>query len=377
MTIVFTSYVAFIVGVGFSYNLRLIFAETLTSVPVLTMLGVGEDATAIRQQGGRTGGTGFAQMLNALTIDVEDYFQVAALAPAVSISSWGSREYRAEQNTDRLLEIFDRHSVKGTFFVLGWIAERSPRLVQRIANAGHEVASHGYLHQCVYSQSVAEFRNETSRAKALLEDLVGKQVFGYRAASFSIVRRSLWALDVLLDLGFKYDSSVFPIRHDLYGIPDAAIAPGEVVTPTGRRMLEFPLSTAKWLGSRVPISGGGYFRVLPYWMTRAGLRQVNSDGRPFAFYLHPWEIDPEQPRIEAGRVARFRHYTNLAVCQARLERLLDEFPFGRMIDVLTQAGFGKALATVAPEAPEPRYRAPIDEWSPSAVSAASGPSFRN
>jgi polysaccharide deacetylase family protein (PEP-CTERM system associated) len=315
-------------------------------------------------------------MLNALTIDVEDYFQVAALAPSVPLSSWNSREYRAERNTDRLLQIFDRRGVKATFFVLGWIAERSPRLVQRIADAGHEVASHGYLHQCVYSQSVSEFRNETARSKTLLEDLIGCPVLGYRAASFSIVRRSMWALDVLLDLGFKYDSSVFPIRHDLYGIPDASPSPGVIATPSGRRMLEFPMSTAKWLGSRVPISGGGYFRLLPYWMTRAGLRQVNAEGRPFAFYLHPWEIDPDQPRIDAGPVARFRHYTNLDVCEARLERLLDEFRFGSMSDALRGGGFAADLAPTSSAAFAPGFAPSGRTWEGRQVGVAGGAVLR-
>jgi polysaccharide deacetylase family protein (PEP-CTERM system associated) len=315
-------------------------------------------------------------MLNALTIDVEDYFQVAALAPSVPLSSWSSREYRAERNTDRVLEIFDRHDVKGTFFVLGWIAERSPRLVQRIADAGHEIGSHGYLHQCVYSQTEAEFRNETSRSKALLEDLVGCHVVGYRAASFSIVRRSMWALDVLLDLGFKYDSSVFPIRHDLYGIPDASPSPGAIATPSGRRMLEFPMSTARWFGSRVPVSGGGYFRLLPYWLTRAGLRQVNAEGRPFAFYLHPWEIDPGQPRIDASPVARFRHYTNLDICERRLERLLEEFRFGRMIDVLRRVGFATDLISGTADSMAPDFAASRGAWDTRPIGAVGGVTLR-
>ncbi len=277
-------------------------------------------------------------MKNALTIDVEDYFQVAALEPSIPRWSWKDCEYRAERSTDRLLELFERHRVTGTFFVLGWIAERSPALVRRIADAGHEIACHGYSHRRIYTQDEDEFRDETAASKALLEDLAGREVIGYRAASFSIVRRSLWALDVLVDLGFKYDSSIFPIRHDLYGMPSACKAPGLIKAPSGRTVAEFPMATARWLGQTVPVSGGGYFRLLPYWLTRAGLRQVNAHGLPFTFYLHPWEIDPAQPRIAAKPVARFRHYTNLEVCEERLGRLLQDFEFGRMADVLSGLG---------------------------------------
>jgi polysaccharide deacetylase family protein (PEP-CTERM system associated) len=276
---------------------------------------------------------------NAFTIDVEDYFQVAALAPAVARETWITREYRCERNTDRILELLERAGVKATFFVLGWIAERSPALVKRIADAGHEVASHGWLHQCIYDQSPEEFREETTRSKWLLEDLTGTPVRGYRAASFSITRESLWALDTLLDLGFEYDSSIFPIRHDRYGIAGASRAPGPVRAPSGREIVEFPMSTARWLGQSIPVSGGGYFRILPYWLTTAGLRQINAEQRqPFVFYLHPWEVDPGQPRVEVGPFSRFRHYTNLDVCEARLARLLGEFAFAPMGEVLGELG---------------------------------------
>jgi polysaccharide deacetylase family protein (PEP-CTERM system associated) len=283
---------------------------------------------------------------NAFTIDVEDYFQVAALAPAVGLDSWATREYRAEKNTDRLLALLDRKGVKGTFFVLGWVAQRSPQLVKRIHAAGHEIGSHGWLHQCIYDQSPAEFREETTRSKRLLEDLTGEAVLGYRAASFSITNRSLWALDVLLDLGFRYDSSIFPIRHDRYGIPDASPRPGPVRAPSGREILEFPMSAARWAGTTLPISGGGYFRIFPYWLTRAGLKQVNGgQGMPFVFYLHPWEIDPHQPRVQVGAFSRFRHYTNLDVCEARLERLLADFEFAPMRQVLGELGLFEQAGT--------------------------------
>ena len=285
--------------------------------------------------------------VNAFTIDVEDYFQVAALASAIPRDSWPTREYRVERNTERLLEILDRKHVHGTFFVLGWVAERSPGLVRRIAAAGHEIACHGYSHQLIYSQSQDEFREETRRAKLHLEATTGSPVLGYRAASFSVTRASLWALDVLLDLGFEYDSSIFPIRHDRYGLPGAAPEPGPISAPSGRALIEFPMSAATFFGVQVPVSGGGYFRILPYWLTRAGLRQINEQaGRPFTFYLHPWELDPGQPRFPVNWFSRFRHYTNLEHCESRLARALDDFAFAPMHTVLTKLGLFKGERTM-------------------------------
>ena len=277
--------------------------------------------------------------VNALSIDVEDYFQVAALAPAVARETWSQRESRVERNTDILLALLEERGLYATFFVLGWIAERHPTLVERIAAAGHEVASHGFSHQLIYGQTPAEFREETRRSKELLQDLTGRAVIGYRAASFSITKQSLWALDVLLDLGFQYDSSIFPIHHDRYGIPGASPEPGRISAPSGRTLVEFPMSAASLGGIKIPVSGGGYFRLLPYWVTRAGLRQVNQKrGHPFVFYLHPWEIDPGQPRIEVKWLSRFRHYTNLERCEERLRRLLADFAFTRIKDVLERRG---------------------------------------
>ena len=280
-----------------------------------------------------------SRIVNAFTVDVEDYFQVAALAPAIERASWPQRESRVERNTGVLLDLLAERGIHGTFFVLGWIAERHPDLIRRIAAAGHEIACHGFSHQLVYEQTPEEFREETARSKSTLEDLSGTAVIGYRAASFSITRRSLWALDVLIDLGFEYDSSIFPIRHDRYGIPGADPRPSRLMAPSGRTLAEFPLSAASYLGVRVPVSGGGYFRLLPYLVTRAGLRQINGTGeRPFAFYLHPWEIDPHQPRVRVGWLSRFRHYTNLDRCESRLRRLLAEFRFASMREVLHRAG---------------------------------------
>jgi len=276
---------------------------------------------------------------NALTVDVEDYFHVSALAPSIDRGSWGSRESRVVGNTHRLLDLFGQFGVRGTFFVLGWVAERHPRLVKDIAGAGHEVACHGFSHRLVYEQSPEEFREETLRSKRLLEDTMGAAVLGYRAASYSIVRRSLWALDILAEAGFAYDSSIFPVHHDRYGIPDAERSPHRMATPGGRWIVEWPLAVASVLGFRLPVAGGGYFRLLPYALSRWGLASINRrDRRPFIFYLHPWEIDPGQPRVRVCWLSRFRHYTNLDKCEARLRRLLGDFRFGTARDSLSQLG---------------------------------------
>jgi len=276
---------------------------------------------------------------NALTVDVEDYFHVAALAPNIHRDSWASRESRVVGNTQKLLAIFEQFDVRGTFFVLGWVAERHPQLVRDIAARGHEIACHGYSHRLVYEQSPEEFYAETLRAKNLLEEITGSAVVGYRAASYSIVRESLWALDILVELGFAYDSSIFPVRHDRYGIPNAERVPHRLATLNGKSIVEWPLATARILGCRLPVAGGGYFRLLPYWLSRWGLASINRrELQPFIFYLHPWEVDPEQPRVSASWLSRFRHYTNLGKCEERLRRLLGEFRFGAAIDGLVQLG---------------------------------------
>jgi polysaccharide deacetylase family protein (PEP-CTERM system associated) len=276
---------------------------------------------------------------NALTVDVEDYFHVAALAPNIHRDTWTSRESRVVGNTQRLLAIFEQFDVRGTFFVLGWVAERHPQLVRDIAAHGHEIACHGFSHRLVYEQSPEEFYAETLRSKNLLEDITGSAVLGYRAASYSIVRESLWALDILVELGFVYDSSIFPVRHDRYGIPNAERAPHRMSTPNGKFIAEWPLATAKILGFRLPVAGGGYFRLLPYWLSRWGLASINRrELRPFIFYLHPWEIDPGQPRVAASSLSRFRHYTNLGKCEERLRRLLEEFRFDTARNGLVQMG---------------------------------------
>lgn len=278
-------------------------------------------------------------LINALTVDVEDYFHVAALAPSIPRDSWSSRESRVVENTQKLLGIFEQFDVRATFFVLGWVAEQYPQLVKDIAARGHEIACHGYSHSLVYEQSQDEFRQETLRSKNLLEDIMGSPVIGYRAASYSIVRESIWAMDILAEVGFVYDSSIFPVRHDRYGIPDAERVPHRMSTLNGKTIVEWPLSTAMAFGCRLPVAGGGYFRLLPYWLTRWGLASINRrESMPFIFYLHPWDIDPAQPRVSASWLSRFRHYTNLEKCEGRLRLLLHEFKFGTARDGLAQLG---------------------------------------
>lgn len=283
---------------------------------------------------------------NALTIDVEDYFQVAALAEAVGQDDWHSMEYRVEANTDRLLELFDQRNIKATFFTLGWVAEKSPILVRRIKDAGHEIASHGYSHQLVYNQTPEVFREETRRSKDVLENIIGEPIFGYRAASYSITAQSRWALDILYEEGFTWDSSIFPVHHDRYGMPGTPFAPYQLQTPNGGKLTEFPLSTCPLGSYRLPIAGGGYFRLFPYWFSRWGLGRINRAGQPFIFYLHPWEIDTEQPRLKVKPLSRFRHYNNLDKCMNRLESLLEDFDFGPVSRVLSEVTIPKTAVVV-------------------------------
>jgi len=279
---------------------------------------------------------------NALTVDVEDYFQVSAFAKSVNQSDWDSYPLRVEKNTRRLMDMFDEAQVKATFFVLGWVADKNRSLIIEIAERGHEVACHGYSHQLIYNQTREVFREETVRSKSLLEDIVQVPVRGYRAASYSITRDSLWALDILAEAGFDYDSSIFPVRHDRYGIVGAKEVPHILQTPQGHSLVEFPLSTARVFNYTLPIAGGGYFRLYPYLLTRAGLKQVNSRQQPFIFYLHPWEIDPDQPRIDASWFSRFRHYNNLEKCESRLQRLMKDFQFDTAWQVLNSLGLAES-----------------------------------
>jgi polysaccharide deacetylase family protein (PEP-CTERM system associated) len=292
-----------------------------------------------------------APIVNAMSIDVEDYFQVSAFEHVVARSAWDQIPRRVDRNTRRLLDIFDEFGVRATFFILGWIAERERALVTDIARRGHEVASHGYAHRLIYDQTPEAFRDDVRRAKAILEDVAQCAVQGYRAPSYSITERSHWAPQILAEEGYQYDSSVFPIRHDRYGIPHAPRHPYRLALG-GHTLLEVPPSTVKAGPINLPVAGGGYFRLLPYGWTRWGIAHLNArEQRPAIFYLHPWEVDPGQPRLNAGRLSRFRHYRNLHQTEPRLRRLLTDFSFGPVRDIVAQVPATKpvAFATIVPQ----------------------------
>lgn len=273
-------------------------------------------------------------MKNIFTVDVEDYYQVEAFSKVIDRDLWHTYESRVENNTGRILDLLDKHQVKGTFFVLGAVAKKHPKIVRKIADHGHEIASHGMSHRLIYTQSPDVFRKETRDSKALLEDLAQQSINGYRAATYSITNKSLWALEILVEEGFGYDSSIFPMRHDKYGIPDVNREPHVIETRAGS-IVEIPISVFEKRGLKLPVAGGGYFRLWPYWLTRNCLKSINQN-REFIFYLHPWEIDDEQPRIkEAGLFSKFRHYNNLHKCEHRLERLLKDFNFTTARELLT------------------------------------------
>jgi polysaccharide deacetylase family protein (PEP-CTERM system associated) len=274
-------------------------------------------------------------MVNALTIDVEDYFQVSALAPYIPRDQWDSIPCRIEANVDRILGLLERHDARATFFTLGWVAERHPQVVRRIVAGGHELASHGYAHLRATEQSPELFLADIRLAKAVLEDVSGVEVVGYRAPSFSIGDTNPWALDCILEAGYRYSSSIYPVKHDHYGVPDAPRFPYR----SRDGLMELPLTTVRWLDRNWPASGGGFFRLLPYGVSRRLIERVNRvDGQPAIFYFHPWEIDPDQPRV-AGTNARtrFRHYVNLHRTEQRLARLLQDFRWGRMDQVFEVA----------------------------------------
>lgn len=271
-----------------------------------------------------------APIRNAMTIDVEDYFQVSAFAAHIPRDSWPTLSCRVERNMERILALLDEREVKATFFTLGWIAERYPAMVRRIVENGHELASHGYSHLRVTDQSPAEFLDDITRSKKLLEDIASHAVIGYRAPSFSIGTRNLWALDTLQEAGYRYSSSIYPIRHDHYGMPEAPRFRFHPRGPEG--VVELPATTVKLFGRNLPASGGGYFRLLPYSLSRWFMKRVNhTDGQPCIFYFHPWEIDPEQPRQKnVGLKTRFRHYVNLSRTESRIRALLRDFQWGRV-----------------------------------------------
>lgn len=271
-------------------------------------------------------------LVNAMSVDVEDYFQVEAMARTVDRADWDSYPRRVADNTDRLIDLFAEMNAKATFFTLAWVAERHPDLIRRMVSAGHELASHGLNHTRVDQQTPDIFRADLRQSRAMLEDIGGTAVRGYRAASFSIGARNLWAFDVLEEEGYAYSSSIYPIQHDLYGMPDAPRTPFH---PRQGKLIEIPLTTVQRFGRNLPCAGGGYFRLLPYAISRANLRRVNNrDHMAGIFYMHPWEIDPNQPRVPGLPLkSRLRHYLNLGRMESRLRQLLTDFAWGRMDDV--------------------------------------------
>ena len=270
---------------------------------------------------------------NAMTIDVEDYFQVSAFAPHISRDSWPSLSCRVEANMDRILGLLDSAGIKATFFTLGWIAERYPAMVRRVVEQGHELASHGYGHERASDLTAEEFKEDIGRSKALLEEIGGQAVLGYRAPSFSIGTANLWTMDTLLQAGYRYSSSIYPIRHDHYGMPDA---PRFAFYPNGEgSLLELPITTVRLMNRNLPAGGGGYFRFFPYALSRWLMQRVNQrDGKSAIFYFHPWELDPDQPRQKnIGMKTRFRHYVNLGRMESRLKALMRDFKWDRMDNI--------------------------------------------
>lgn len=287
---------------------------------------------------------------NAMTVDVEDYFHVSAFAGQIPTSSWDHFESRVEQNTLCILKLLDARNIRGTFFVLGWVADRHPELVRSIHAAGHEVACHSYWHRLVYDLSPDEFRTDLCRSRDVLQNIIGEPVTMYRAPSFSITKKSNWAYEILAEEGFTVDSSVFPIMHDRYGNPDAEPRPHWVETLSGA-VCEFPAAVHRSMGFNVPISGGGYFRLYPHAFTRQLLRNVNAKGVPFTFYIHPWEIDPDQPRLAGSWLSKFRHYLNLNRTERKFEALLPDFKFSTMTDALVSYGMQtESVVDAEPEA---------------------------
>jgi polysaccharide deacetylase family protein (PEP-CTERM system associated) len=282
---------------------------------------------------------------NALTFDIEEYYQVEVFRRLIAVEDWPRWPSRVAASTRRLLDLLAARGVSATFFVVGWVAERHPALVRDIAAGGHEVGCHGYWHRPIYSMDPAAFRADLRRARQVIEDAAGVRLLGYRAPTCSVVRSTWWALDLLAEEGFRYDASVFPIHHDRYGIPDAPRFPHRVPVGDGAEILEVPMTTVRIGGQNLPFCGGGYFRLLPYRLIRAGLRHVNTrEGMPGVVYLHPWEFDPDQPRLPIPGLSRFRHYVNLGRTAGKLERLIGDFAFAPVVDVLRERGLVEVAA---------------------------------
>jgi len=283
-------------------------------------------------------------MLNGLSVDVEEAFHGAAFEDVLSPADWTALALRAPRNTERLLGCFEEAGVQGTFFILGWLAERAPALVRRIADAGHEIACHGHGHRRAYHQSPAVFREDVARAKGTLEDLTGKQIRGYRAPTYSIVQHNLWALDVLAELGFEYDSSIFPIHHDRYGIPGAPRFPHRLRCPNGATLLEVPPTTFRLGPMTLPVAGGGYLRLYPRRVTEAAMCVINRwEGEPAFVYVHPWEVDEDQPRLTARRRTWWRHTVGIPSLMDRLKQLLRRFEFAPFHRVLAGRSFSESI----------------------------------
>jgi polysaccharide deacetylase family protein (PEP-CTERM system associated) len=272
--------------------------------------------------------------LNAVTFDVEDYFQVEAVKPYIDFDMWESCELRVEHNMRKVLRILNEYSVKSTFFVLGWIAERLPQMVKDIQRQGHEIASHGYAHQMIDELTPARFRNDVVRAKSVLEDITGEQIIGYRAPTFSITKETFWALDILADEGFRYDSSIFPIHHDRYGYPSWQREITQVTLHNGNSIIEVPPATIRIFGFNLPAAGGGYLRIAPFWFSSWAIRRINNEEKTAIIYLHPWELDPDQPRFACPPLQKFRNYANLKTTEDKLCRLLRMGSLTRIRDIL-------------------------------------------
>jgi polysaccharide deacetylase family protein (PEP-CTERM system associated) len=267
------------------------------------------------------------QVKNILSIDVEEWFQVENLKQAIAPKGWAYCEKRLPFNILEILALLEEKGIKATFFVLGWIAEKYPQIVETIDQKGHEIASHGYAHKLVFTQSEEEFREDVKRSIEVLGKLTGKQIIGYRAPSFSINQECSWAYEILFELGIRYDSSIFPVKHPHYGIPTAPRFPFEIELKNQKSLKEFPLSTIRLLGLNLPVAGGAYLRILPYWYNHWGIKRLNREGRKAVVYLHPWEIDPGQPREIVSFSKRFRHYTNLDIMKEKIKKLLEDFDF--------------------------------------------------
>jgi polysaccharide deacetylase family protein (PEP-CTERM system associated) len=274
-------------------------------------------------------------MLNALTFDIEDYYQVEAFKKYIRFEAWPRYPSRVVENTRKIIDILDQRNVKATFFILGWIAERFPDMIRRLTDDGHEIATHGYAHHMVYTQTPADFEKDLALSLEILETISGRKVIGYRAPTYSIIEETYWAFDILVKYNLRYDSSIFPITHDRYGVPDGERFPHQIHRDTGTTIMEFPLSTLRFGKWNFPIAGGGYMRLLPYWVLKKGIQHLNHQQQPCIIYLHPWELDPEQPKISNIPVTtRVRHYLNLRSTATKLRQLIHDFEFAPIKEVL-------------------------------------------